>query len=87
MKKKYRTTAFTRFLLFMLIALPLIYFGVTYYRGEDGAAPIREFFQQDESATTEESEEVQLRRQIEKLTEERDYWRNRAESLEAQTNQ
>lgn len=87
MKKKYRITGFARFLLFMLIALPLIYFGVTYYKGEDGAAPIRALFRADAPATTEVSEVVALKKQVEKLTEERNYWRNRAEALERQSEQ
>ena len=36
-----RATGFTRFLLFLLIAAPLIFFGVSYARGEDPVGQIK----------------------------------------------
>ncbi|WP_116124976.1 hypothetical protein [Lewinella sp. IMCC34183] len=36
-----RLTAFSRFLLFLLIALPIVYFGAAWYNGEDPVANVR----------------------------------------------
>ena len=41
-KNKVRMTVFSRFLLFMLIVVPSAYFGVSYLRGEDGLANLKE---------------------------------------------
>ena len=41
-KSKVRMTVFSRFLLFMLIVVPSAYFGVSYLRGEDGLANLKE---------------------------------------------
>lgn len=37
-----RITGFTRFLLFLLVFLPAVWFGVNYYQGEDPVANFRE---------------------------------------------
>lgn len=39
-----RLTVFSRFLLFMLIALPLIFIAASYYNGEDPVANVKAFF-------------------------------------------
>lgn len=41
-RKKYKTTGFARFFLFMLIAAPLAYIGASYYNGEDGIQNIKD---------------------------------------------
>lgn len=41
-KRRLRVTGFTRFFLFMLIVIPAAYFGVTYYKGEDGLQMLKE---------------------------------------------
>ncbi|MEO1513571.1 MAG: hypothetical protein AAFV95_01120 [Bacteroidota bacterium] len=41
--RKPKMTGFARFLLFLLIAGPLIFFGVSYYKGEDGVQTLKEF--------------------------------------------
>lgn len=41
-KSKVRMTVFSRFILFMIIVVPSAYFGVSYLRGEDGLANLKE---------------------------------------------
>ena len=38
-----RLTGFARFILFLLVAAPLIYFGVAYFKGEDPVGQVREW--------------------------------------------
>lgn len=93
-RPKTRATGFTRFFLFMLIALPLIYFGVSYARGEDGLANLKNMFSSETTTTTttigtenETDETLDLQGQLEKMTEERDYWREQAETLQQRLNE
>ena len=92
-RPKTRATGFTRFFLFMLIALPLIYFGVSYARGEDGMANLKNMFNSESTTTTittpsgDTDDVIDLSSQLEKMTEERDYWRGRAEALEQRLQQ
>ena len=86
-RKQLRITPFARFLLFMLLAVPAIYFGVTYYKGEDGMGQVKELFQSDDAIEANGSELKELRSEVEKLREERDYWRKRAEALERSSGQ
>ena len=51
-RKQVRTTAFTRLLLFLVLALPTIFFGVSYARGEDPMATIKSWFGQEATTTT-----------------------------------
>lgn len=44
MKPKYKTTGCFRFFIFFLIFIPAVYFGATYFRGENGWQMIKEFF-------------------------------------------
>jgi len=41
--KKYKMTGCARFFIFLLIFLPAIYFGASYYKGEDGLQNIKDF--------------------------------------------
>lgn len=41
MSKKYKLTGCARFLIFAVIFVPLVYFGVSYFRGEDPVALIK----------------------------------------------
>ena len=52
-----RLTVFSRFLLFMLIALPVIYVAASYYNGEDPIANVKGWFGANE-ATKEERYEA-----------------------------
>ena len=60
-----RLTVFSRFLLFMLIALPVIFVAASYYNGEDPLATVRGWLGSDEAvetaaATDSELEELRL---------------------------
>ncbi len=41
MAKKYKMTGCARFLIFFVIFAPLVYFGVSYFRGENPIEPIK----------------------------------------------
>lgn len=41
-KRKLQMTAFTRFLLFIVIFLPSLFFGVSYIKGEDGLQTLKD---------------------------------------------
>jgi cell division protein FtsB len=41
--KKYKMTGCARFFLFLIIFLPAVYFGVSYFNGEDGLQNIKDF--------------------------------------------
>ena len=41
MAKKYKLTGCARFFIFLAIFAPLVYFGVSYFKGEDPIAPLR----------------------------------------------
>ena len=47
---KTKLTGFSRLMLFLLIFLPLAYFGASYYNGEDPIAKIKGFFGQTEAS-------------------------------------
>jgi hypothetical protein len=49
-----RLTGFSRLLIFLLIALPIIYFGASYYNGEDPVANVKGWLGMDEPAPTTE---------------------------------
>ncbi|MEP6648157.1 MAG: hypothetical protein ABJC12_13790 [Saprospiraceae bacterium] len=40
---KYKTTGCFRFIIFFIIFLPAVYFGATYFRGENGIKIIKDF--------------------------------------------
>jgi predicted nucleic acid-binding Zn-ribbon protein len=42
MAKKYKLTGCARFLIFLLIVGPLVYFGVSYFQGENPIEPVKE---------------------------------------------
>lgn len=44
MKPKYKTTGCFRFFIFFLIFVPAVYFGATFFRGENGWQMIKDFF-------------------------------------------
>lgn len=41
MPKKYKLTGCARFLIFLVIFVPIVYFGVTFFRGENPIEPIK----------------------------------------------
>ncbi|MEM9917531.1 MAG: hypothetical protein AAF990_05510 [Bacteroidota bacterium] len=43
-KSKLKMTGFARFLLFLIIAAPIIFFGTSYYKGEDGIETLKKTF-------------------------------------------
>lgn len=53
MKKKYKVTAFTRLLIFMIFFAPVAYIGASYYNGEDGIGKIKSFFDKSGGDTIE----------------------------------
>lgn len=42
MTKKYKMTGCARFLIFLVVFVPLVYFGVSYFRGENPIEPIKQ---------------------------------------------
>ncbi len=50
-RRRLRVTGFTRFLLFMLIVIPAAYFGVSYYKGEDGIQNLKDLLNIDSQKT------------------------------------
>lgn len=44
MRPKYKVTGCARFFIFFLFLVPVVYFGATYARGENGMQMIRDFF-------------------------------------------
>ncbi len=44
MTPKYKTTGCFRFFIFFLFFLPAVYFGATYFRGENGVQILKDFF-------------------------------------------
>ena len=69
-----RLTGFSRLLLFLLIALPIVYAGAAYYNGEDPVANVRGWLGMDERdapapapTTTTTEETTELRAENERL--------------------
>jgi hypothetical protein len=56
MAARLKTTGFTRFLLMLIIVLPLAYIGASYYNGEDPVANIKSLFNKEAPANTQEAE-------------------------------
>ena len=52
-RAKTQLTGFARFLIFLVIAAPLIFFGVSYYKGEDPLQTLQEAFSQPEAEANE----------------------------------
>jgi len=44
MRPKYKTTGCFRFFIFFLFFIPAVYFGATYFRGENGLQKIKDFY-------------------------------------------
>lgn len=44
MKPKYKTTGCFRFFVFFLFFIPAVYFGATYFRGENGLQILKDFY-------------------------------------------
>lgn len=51
---KTRMTPFSRFLIFMILFVPTIFVGASYYNGEDPIATVKDFLGMDDSARTEQ---------------------------------
>ena len=73
MKPKYKITAFSRLLIFVVLFTPLAYIGASYYNGEDGIAKIKALFEPAENQSIKSQIEVrkekieQLNAQIQQL--------------------
>ncbi len=71
MKPKHKVTGCARFFIFFLILLPVVYFGATYARGEDGMQKLKDLYHkvvgkktsdsldQNDSGSTYKSEDLQ----------------------------
>ena|SRR5687767_10425838 len=44
MRPRYKTTGCARFFVFLIIFLPVVYFGAAYLRGEDGMQKLKDFY-------------------------------------------
>ena len=44
MRPKYKVTGCARFFVFLIIFLPIVYFGAAYLRGEDGMQKLKDFY-------------------------------------------
>ncbi len=64
MAAKYKTTPFFRFLLAMIIIIPLAYFGASYYRGEN---PIKNIQNTVESSASNDASQTDLIKEQNKL--------------------
>jgi cell division protein FtsB len=95
-RTKLRVTGFTRFILVMIIVVPLAYLGASYYNGEDGIGNIKRWLGIDQ-ATTEQVEEGQTNpvppppptrdNDANDLTQQQlEYYKRRVEDLEAENN-
>ena len=52
---KTRMTPFSRFFLFMILFVPTVFVGASYYNGEDPIATVKEFIGMDDSPRTEQT--------------------------------
>ncbi|MBR9922135.1 MAG: hypothetical protein GYB31_14955 [Bacteroidetes bacterium] len=85
-RSKLRVTGFTRFLLVMIIVVPLAYLGAAWYNGEDGVANIKSWFGQDEGVEQVDdtsSNQTPNRNNDASLQRELDYFKKRVDELEA----
>ena len=46
MRPKYKVTGCARFFLFLVIFIPVVFFGAAYFRGENGMQIIKDFYHQ-----------------------------------------
>ena len=96
MARRIKVTGFTRFLLFIIIAAPLIYLGASYYNGQDGIQNIKELIGLNDSSasSSETTKEIsapdkestkirQLEREVESLKEENEQLRQQLEAAES----
>ncbi|WP_420460808.1 hypothetical protein [Neolewinella sp.] len=67
-----KLTGFSRLLIFLLIALPIVYAGAAYYNGEDPVANVKGWLGMDETDTRVDYESVQegLREENDRLRQE-----------------
>ena len=66
-----KLTGFSRLLIFLLIALPIVYAGAAYYNGEDPVANVKDWLGLDETDTRVDYENVQgLREENDRLRQE-----------------
>ena len=64
MATKYKTTPFFRFLLAMIIIIPLAYFGASYYKGEN---PLENIQRTSQSTSSENASQADLIKEQNKL--------------------
>ena len=53
MRSKYKTTGCFKFFIFLLIFVPIAYFGASYYHGVDGIGQIKEWIGAEENSNIE----------------------------------
>lgn len=82
---KLKLTGFARFFLFLLIVAPSIYFGVSYYKGENGIQALKDQFGSQETTVAEPARtadnEVLINSQVSKLKGELEDKTNRINDL------
>jgi cell division protein FtsB len=92
MASRLKTTGFTRFLLMIIIVVPLAYIGAAYYNGEDPIANIKALFGDKASVKKEQTEKpntaevpdtYDARKELEACKRENDLLNKRIADLEA----
>ncbi len=58
MAKKYKLTGCARFFIFLLIIGPLVYFGVSYFRGENPVEPVKELIKETTEKVKEKTKDL-----------------------------
>ena len=87
-RKRMRLTGFARFFLFLIIVIPATYFGVTYYKGEDGLQNLKDWFQSQANPATEVPTEIEdeadLEEEIEKMRDELKAQKDKLKEMEGE---
>ena len=84
-----RITGFARFVLFLIIVVPLTYIGVSYYKGEDGLQNIKDLLGIEQQPTEKKTvdptvEEALLEDQIRTMEAELEAQQGKIEEMEAE---
>lgn len=83
MRKKYKLTAFSRLVIFMIFFAPAAYIGVSYYNGEDGVEKIKTLI--NNKTSKDPSFLIEAKKEkIQKLEEKIDNLKKEVEQLETE---
>jgi len=87
-RRQLRIKPFTRFVLFMIIVVPLAYFGIMAYQGEDGLKRLQDLFENNTTKPqpTMDTETMDLEQQIQKAQEEVEATQNEIQQLHEEIN-